>query len=86
MDSLQIVRTCYELQINNLNAEGWARKLKHELEKLGLVYIWQSEAESNANKICKVIRERCDDTEKLNVFSNISEKIPLIIYCEMKHE
>jgi hypothetical protein len=65
MDSLQIVRTCYEWQINNLNAEGWARKLKQELEKMGLAYtIWQNQAESNANKICKVIRERCDVIER----------------------
>jgi hypothetical protein len=76
MDPLQIARTCYEWQINNLNAEVWARKLKQQLEKIGLAYIWQNQAESNANKIYKVIRERCDNIKRLNVFSNISEKFP----------
>jgi hypothetical protein len=33
------------------------------LEKIGLAYIGQSRAESNAIKICKIIRERCNDIE-----------------------
>jgi hypothetical protein len=61
VDSQEIVITCYKWQINNLKVESWAKKLKEELEKIGLVYIWQSRAESNAIKICKIIRERCTD-------------------------
>jgi hypothetical protein len=33
MDSEEIVRVCYEWQINNLKADGWVRKLKEELKK-----------------------------------------------------
>jgi hypothetical protein len=36
MDSLEIVRTCYEWQINNLQVEGSAKKLKEKLDKIGL--------------------------------------------------
>jgi hypothetical protein len=39
MGSLEMVRTCYEWQINNLKVESWAMKLKEKLEKIGLVYI-----------------------------------------------
>jgi hypothetical protein len=42
MDSLEIVRVCYERQINNLKVDGWAKKLNEELEKIGLAHIWQS--------------------------------------------
>jgi hypothetical protein len=31
MDSLEIVRKCYEWKINNLMVQGWAKKLKEEL-------------------------------------------------------
>jgi hypothetical protein len=33
MDSLEVVRACYKWQINNLQVDGWATKLKEELEK-----------------------------------------------------
>jgi hypothetical protein len=39
IDSLEIVRTCYEWQINNLKVEDWAKKLKKDLDKIGLAYI-----------------------------------------------
>jgi hypothetical protein len=42
---------------NNLKVDGWAKKLKEELEKIYLAYIWQRESEINVN-ICKIIRER----------------------------
>jgi hypothetical protein len=31
MNYLEIIRTCYEWQINNLKVNGWAKKLKEEL-------------------------------------------------------
>jgi hypothetical protein len=61
---------------------GWARTLKEEFPP----YVWRSQAEINANKICKIIRKRCNDIERQNVFSNRSEKIPLVLYgWEVKH-
>jgi hypothetical protein len=56
------------------------------LKITGLAYILKSQAESNANKICKIIRERRNDIEGLNVFSNISKKNSLEFYCKMKHK
>jgi hypothetical protein len=48
--------------------------------------MWQIQAESNANKIRKIIRERCNDRERNKLFSNIREKISLVFYCEMKRK
>jgi hypothetical protein len=48
--------------------------------------MYLAKPEINANKICNVVTERCNDTERLKVFSNISEKISLVFYCEMKQE
>jgi hypothetical protein len=50
------------------------------------IYLAQSRAENNANKICKTIGERCNGVERQNVFSNIREKISLVFYCDIKHE
>jgi hypothetical protein len=55
VDSQEIVRTCYKWQISNQKVESWAKKLKDKLEKIDLAYIWQSRAESNAIKICKIV-------------------------------
>jgi hypothetical protein len=85
MDSLEIVRACYDWQINNLKADGWARKLNEELGKIGLAYIWQSQFEINVN-ICNKIREKCNDIERQNIFSSVKVNISLLFYCAMKLE
>jgi hypothetical protein len=59
--------------------------LKKELEKIGLAYIWQSQSEINVN-ICNRIRERCNDTERQNIFSDLNVKISFTFYCKMKYE
>jgi hypothetical protein len=47
------------------------------LENIDLAYIWE---------ICKIIRERCNDIERKNIFSNTSEKISLVLYdWEVEH-
>jgi hypothetical protein len=46
-------------------------------------YIWQSKFNVN---IFKIIRERCNDIGRQNIFSDINVKISLIFYCEMKYE
>jgi hypothetical protein len=50
MDSSELVKMCYEWQMNNLKVDGWAKKLK-ELEKMGLAYIWQNQAEINVTTV-----------------------------------
>jgi hypothetical protein len=85
LDSEETARICYEWQLNNLKVDGWARKLKEECGKIGLEYIWQSQLGTNVN-ICNKIRERCNDVERQNIFSDVSVKISLSYYREMKHE
>jgi hypothetical protein len=58
-------------QLCNPKAEGWAKKLKGELERIELAYIWQSQAENNANKLCKILRERCNDIERQCIFEHM---------------
>lgn len=45
MDTQELLREFYEWQINNLNVESGARKLKVELDKLGLTYLARTTGE-----------------------------------------
>jgi hypothetical protein len=83
MDSEEIVRVCYEWQINNLKADSWVRKLKEELGKIDLACIWQNQLGINVN-ICNKIKERCNDIERQNILSDANAKISLSSYCKMK--
>jgi hypothetical protein len=69
MDSSELVKMCYEWQMNNLQVDGWAKKLEEELEKMGLAYIWQNQTEINVTT-CKTIRERCNDIQRQNMFAD----------------
>jgi hypothetical protein len=49
---------------NNLKFGSWAKKLSDELNKIGLEYIWQDPKENSVSRICKQIKERCNDIER----------------------
>jgi hypothetical protein len=36
MDKEELVRVCYEWQVNNFEFDSWASKLKEQLNKIGL--------------------------------------------------
>jgi hypothetical protein len=36
--------------------------------------------------MCRVVKGRCDDIERQNLFSRLSEKISFVFYQEMKQE
>jgi hypothetical protein len=38
------------------------------------------------SRICKIIRERCNDIERDNMLANTGENKSLIFYCEIKLE
>jgi hypothetical protein len=84
MDSSETVKMCYEWQMNNLKVDGWANKLKEELEKMGLACIWQNQTEINVT-ICKTIRERCNNIQRQNMLA-IHAKNSLTFYSQIKYE
>jgi hypothetical protein len=46
----------------------------------------QSQTEINTNKVSIIMKERCCDIVRQNVFSNIREQISLVFYCVMKEK
>jgi hypothetical protein len=77
---------CYEWQVNNSESDSWVKKLRKQLSKIGLGYIWQDLRVNTVNGICKKIKERCNDIEWQNLFANTKEKRSLIFYSEKKQE
>jgi hypothetical protein len=43
MDIQDTVRQCYEWQKGNMRFESWTKKMKEDLESIGLAYIWHSQ-------------------------------------------
>jgi hypothetical protein len=62
------------------------KKLSEELNKIGLGYIWHDPKENSVSRTCKQIKERCNDTERQNLFANISEDMSFIFYSDMQLE
>jgi hypothetical protein len=60
--------------------------LSEDLNKIGLGYIWEDPKENSASRICKRIKERCNNIQRQNLFANTRENMALIFYCEMKLE
>jgi hypothetical protein len=60
MDKEDLVRVCYDWQINNAQYDGWAKTLKKELTKIRLVHIWRNPTKNQRDTVCKELRERCN--------------------------
>jgi hypothetical protein len=68
MDIQDPVRQCYEWQKGNVRFESWTKKMKGESESTGLAYIWHSQQEWDTSRMRRIIRGRCNDTERQNLF------------------
>jgi hypothetical protein len=86
MDKEELVRVCYEWQVNNFEFDNWASKLSEQLGKRGLGYVWHDVSVNTVSGICKKIKERCSDIERQNLFAKIKEKRSLMSYSEIKQE
>jgi hypothetical protein len=80
MDKDDLVRVCYDWQINNAQYDGWEKKLEKELNKIGLGHIWRNPTENQRDAVCKEVKGRCNDIERQHFFANLSEKQSLIFY------
>jgi hypothetical protein len=66
--------------------ESSAKKMKEELESIGLAYIRHSHQEGNISRLKKIVRETHNDIERQNVFSMMAENLSLVFYQEIKYK
>jgi hypothetical protein len=55
MDRQHAVRESYKWQKNNLKLRSWVKKLKAQLDEIGLTYVWQAHGQNNVIRACKTI-------------------------------
>jgi hypothetical protein len=60
--------------------------LQVQLSAWRLQQMWYGTLRYINVNICNRIRERCNDIERQNIFSDVNVKISLSFYCEMTHE
>jgi hypothetical protein len=63
MDKEELIRVCFEWQVNNFEFDSWASKLSEQLSKIGLGFFWHDVSVNTVSGICKKIKERCNDIE-----------------------
>jgi hypothetical protein len=86
MANQELVKKCYDWQKDNIKSDSWAKRVEEELETIGVASVWQNQYEHNNSAVYRVVKRRCDDIERQNLFSRLSEKISLVFYQEMKQE
>jgi hypothetical protein len=53
MHKEELVRVCFEWQVNNFEFDSWASKLNEQLSKIGLGYIWHDVSVNTVSGVCK---------------------------------
>jgi hypothetical protein len=53
MDKEELVRGCFEWQVNNFEFDSWVGKLNEQLSKIGLGCIWHDLSVNTVSGICK---------------------------------
>jgi hypothetical protein len=51
MDNQELVKKSRDWQIDNIKSDSWAKRVKEELEKIGLTSVWQNKYEHNSSAI-----------------------------------
>jgi hypothetical protein len=77
MDKDDLVRVCYDWQINNAQYDGWAKKLEKDLNKIGLGHTWWNPTKNQRGTVCKEVKDRCNYIERQNFFHEF--KLQMII-------
>jgi hypothetical protein len=53
---LKMEKEDLDWQVRNLKIGGWAKRVKDELDKLGLGYIWQDPQGRSAGRSCEILK------------------------------
>lgn len=77
------VKQCYEWLKHNMSVRVWTMELKEELYNTELAFVWRKQQECNLTEITKIVKDRCNDTERQNIVAKMSEKGPLTLHQEM---
>jgi hypothetical protein len=69
-------------EYSNMSVRSWATKLKRNTN-IDLAFMWREQEECNLRVITMILKDRCNDIERQNILSKLSEKRSLTLYREM---
>jgi hypothetical protein len=58
-------------------------EVKEELHNIGLAFVWRKQLQCNWKGMLRLVKERCNDTERQNMLAKFSEKSSLTVYREV---
>lgn len=82
---MERTRQGYDWQVVQPRVESWDRRLREELDTIGLDYIWQNVRETEIRSMCHIIKLRCAVIQRQSWLAEMREKITLSIYGDLKH-
>jgi hypothetical protein len=65
------VQQCYKWQ---KSVRSWTMDLKEELSNTGLAFVWTKQQQCNLREITKIVKGRCNDTDRQNILHNCQRK------------
>ena len=54
-----------------------------ELHNIGLAFVWRNQQECNWKEMLRLVKERCNDTERQNILAKFPDKSSLTQYREL---
>jgi len=58
---------------------SWTMELKEELYNTGLALVWMRQQDCNLREMTKILTDRCNDNERQNILTKLSEKSSLTL-------
>jgi hypothetical protein len=77
------IKRFYEWQKCNIAVKSWAMVLKEELYNIGLAFVWRKQQECNLREMLRLVKDRCNDSERQNILAKLREKSSLTLYTEL---
>jgi hypothetical protein len=61
----------------------WAMELEEVLINIGLAFVWRKQQNCNLREMLRLVKDRCNDTERQNILAKFLEKSSLTLYREL---
>jgi len=79
------MRQSYDWQVGQPRVECWDRRLREEMDNIGLDYVRQNARETEIRSMCHIMKLRCAVNQRQSWLAELREKGTLSIYGDLKH-
>jgi hypothetical protein len=83
LETEEPIKQCYEWQKCNTGIKSWAMEVKEQLHNIRLAFVCRNQQECNWKEMLRLMKERCNDTERQNMLATFPDKSSLTLYREL---